>query len=458
MRASTFILALVTSMILSPASAEGQDPIRLPRVQLPTAPSVEQFAPNRSGQSETMRYILPGRPQAITVHYQVINGLAIAEGDIVLGPAEEVRTAERQRAQCRGDICTARQPLMQRTGEGFLWPAGVIPYEIDRAFSSTMRDRIDQGIRWLNDDTDLILVPRTTERDYVFVESVDEGCYSAVGRQGNRQVIGLAATCRVGSVAHEFLHAAGMWHEQSRSDRDSFITILWDSIESNKVSNFVGKADQGTDIGTYDYNSIMHYPQDAFGTTNPDTGLRRTTIVTRTAGASIGRRSGLSASDIEGVNRIYRAEDCLSFNPTRARVSLERGTWKVVDSDDWLFDFGTGSTARTEANRTLEILRHYGMNRICFVGRPNASAQYLVSNGRAPRGAMRGEDCIAFSPDTLRTEQVRGTWILSSGTSRMMSFPNAAEAYRTLDLIRQYGFTRHCFHQRPNPKFRYFRS
>jgi hypothetical protein len=455
------LAVLGLSVMFCPVSVDGQDPLRPPRIQLslPSAPTVEQFSPSRSGPTDTMRYLLPGRTQAITVHYQVIDGLAIAEGDIVLGPAEQIRTAERQRAQCRGDICTARQPLMQRTGEGFLWPAGVIPYEIDSAFSSEMRDRIDEGIRWINRDTDLILVPRTNERDYVFIRSVVEGCYSSVGRQGGRQIIGLENTCGVGSVAHEFLHAAGMWHEQSRSDRDNFITILWDSIEPGKEHNFVGKADQGTDIGTYDYNSIMHYPRNAFGIIDPATQRHRTTIQVRTAGVSIGRRGGLSPSDIAGVNSIYRAEDCLSFSANGARVSLEQGTWKIVDTlAGWIYDFGIGNSGRDQANRALQIIRHYGMNRVCYVGRPNASAQYLLANGRSPRGPISGEDCIAFNPNALRIEQTRATWTMWNGTGAMLSFPNAAEAYRTLDLIRQYGFTQQCFHRRPNPNFQYFRS
>ena len=61
------------------------------------------------------------------------------------------------------------------------------------------------------------------------------GCTSPVGRQGGIQSLSLAfgenARCdSMATVMHEFLHALGVHHTQTRPDRDDYVTILKDNI------------------------------------------------------------------------------------------------------------------------------------------------------------------------------------------------------------------------------------
>lgn len=67
-------------------------------------------------------------------------------------------------------------------------------------------------------------------------------------------------------------------------------------------------------------------------------------------------------------------EDCVSFNPNTINVTNINGSWKIVDGNHWLFDFGS---AENEARTAYEIIKKYGFTRSCFVGRPDASFQYL---------------------------------------------------------------------------------
>lgn len=53
-----------------------------------------------------------------------------------------------------------------------------------------------------------------------------------MGRIGDKQVVSLQrfGCVRHGIIQHEVLHALGFLHEHTRSDRDNYITILWDNI------------------------------------------------------------------------------------------------------------------------------------------------------------------------------------------------------------------------------------
>ena len=65
-------------------------------------------------------------------------------------------------------------------------------------------------------------------------------CYSYIGRIVIPQDMSLAPGCisRNGTIMHEFLHALGIYHEQSRADRDDYVIINFNNIEPGNF-NFV---------------------------------------------------------------------------------------------------------------------------------------------------------------------------------------------------------------------------
>ncbi|MFG1820630.1 M12 family metallopeptidase, partial [Kribbella sp. NPDC049174] len=133
-------------------------------------------------------------------------------------------------------------------------------------------------------------------------------CSSWVGRRGGSQDVNLSAQCGTGATIHEIGHAVGLWHEQSREDRDTFVTIHWQNIQAGQSHNFNQHISDGDDVGAYDFGSIMHYGSTAFGTIDPATGRPRTTISPTQPlppGTIMGQRAGLSVGDRAAVAQMY---------------------------------------------------------------------------------------------------------------------------------------------------------
>jgi hypothetical protein len=153
---------------------------------------------------------------------------------------------------------------------------------------------------------------------------------------------------------------------------------------------------------------------------------------------------------------VHPKEDCVGFNPNTTAVKEINKRWKIVDGSHWMFDFGNKVA---EARKALAIIKHYRMNKSCFVGRPNPSFSYMLVNNGAPRGAMKGEDCVSFNPRTAQVKQIGNRWKIVDGNHMMFDFAkNANEARESLGIIKKYGFTRSCFVGRPGPSFEYLRK
>lgn len=224
---------------------------------------------------------------------EFIDSLVIIEGDIILGRAEYF----------------SREGLtvITSTGKGKLWTNGIIPYTITNGHPS--KDLIIRAINEVNSQTNLNLVPRIDEKDYInFIKpSSERSCSSSVGRQGGSQNVYIGSSCPFGSIIHEILHASGFYHEQSRTDRDKYIKVLYENINPNHKYNFERYMDKreynGLDINNYDYGSIMHYGFYSFSKNGEKTIELK--IPPADPSTIIGQRIGLSPNDILSINLVY---------------------------------------------------------------------------------------------------------------------------------------------------------
>ena len=231
-----------------------------------------------------------------TLHYEVIDGMAIHAGDMVLGPAEEAAAASNTRKPTKRDLI----PWLDRRNisaieEDYRWPDGRVPYVID----PDVRDpeRIHEAIEEWNSKTVITLLPRTAEPDYVRFQFAESGnCRSRVGKVGGEQAIRVPRFgCSTSTFTHEIGHAVGLWHEHEREDRDEYLMVL-DENRVNAASPAL-IADHPAS-GPYDYLSVMHYSALAFS----DNGKAVLETIPPGMPLRIGR---LSAGDIDGVARMY---------------------------------------------------------------------------------------------------------------------------------------------------------
>ncbi|KAI1723407.1 astacin (Peptidase family m12A) domain-containing protein [Ditylenchus destructor] len=235
---------------------------------------------------------------------------AIEKHGAFYDPMEVARTKPRAKPFTDGTEASVNWELTDQLFENdILLTLPQAKHILDEVKSSDWKNLIRSGLRHVESHTCIRFTESSSSQDYLqYIRG--SGCWSSVGRTGGRQQVSIGYGCdALGIVAHETLHALGLWHEQSRTDRDTYININFDEIYPGTQSNFEKRTPSTSDnMGQpYDLGSVMHYGSKAFAI-----DYNAYSVITRDSAyqQTIGQRAGISFKDAKMINLRYCSKVC----------------------------------------------------------------------------------------------------------------------------------------------------
>lgn len=245
------------------------------------------------------------------VTYEVVDGLAVFQGDIILGRADTVDPHALGHAS---------------------WPDGTVPYVIEGfADPAAVREIVREVTHHFGDHTGVELVPRTDQADYVAIIPLrTERCgRAAFGRMGGRQVIEFAPYCGFGTLVHQLGHTLGLVHEETRHDRDAHVDVRW--FNATHPHRFDVAPASLSDEGGYDPASIMHSwaGEDALDGCTEDRADDCVIVPWQGHHFELGQRNGLSGGDVQRLCGAYG-------NPGSLDAVVEGGVLRLDATWRWV--------------------------------------------------------------------------------------------------------------------------
>ncbi len=229
------------------------------------------------------------------IKFEVIEGFAIAAGDIILGQLKD-RLKNQQQSSGQTFI----------TEEVQLWPNAEIPFAFDTKLSDVLKQRVLQSLDAFSKKTSVQFYPYDgIQKDFIVFSPSETLCASYVGRVGGAQPIFLNPNCQASEIQHEVMHVMGFIHEHQRDIRNETLVVFEKNIIPEKLVNFeilpLPFQNIYKNISVdLDFDSIMIYPSNAFVKAHGTSSLR-----IKDKDLEISNNTQISLGDIEKINNLY---------------------------------------------------------------------------------------------------------------------------------------------------------
>ena len=249
------------------------------------------------------------------IRYEVIDGYAVA-GDMILGTVEEVSA---------GPGKTGRRLASVAISAGRRWTNRTVVYLFGEELPEALRKRFLQAVDYWQARTPIRFVARTAEQDYVVIR------YSSTTCGTGTYTMLLTDWCGVPGIVHEIGHTVGLNHEQSRSDRNRWIKVLYDNIDKPEVHNYEQNPVDYADAGPYDVSSSQQYGTNGFSRNGKDT------METRPRSLPVSQPD-LSEADIRAVTLAYGvplSETVVVTNPPGLEVEVDGRVLRTPARFNW---------------------------------------------------------------------------------------------------------------------------
>ena len=248
----------------------------------------------------------------------------------------------------------------------FLWPkiggVATVPYIIDSGSDSNATPKIQSAISTFNADFPGLIQwvlwspaqAPTLGPNYVDINlsagnlngqcEADEGYEAKAG-----QSMGGSTSCTVGTILHEMGHVIGLWHEQTRSDRDTYVEVSFANVIKGSWGNFLIATDDEQFLSAFDYASVMQYIPFAFSRNGgpviesvpagmPLSGYEGVPAVAGAIGVPSMPTFDYSAGDKETIERLYGApptQITVTSNPVGLSVIVDGTPTTTPQNFSW---------------------------------------------------------------------------------------------------------------------------